>query len=99
MVEHFPIGWKFAGFGEGDGSGDALFLGCLDGCARLCRKKPAKAGQIVGLDLLVEFGVRTVLVLSILGRPDVVAPAIGHALQEARPLAPPYRVYRRADAG
>src|SRR5271169_3602101 len=99
MVEHLPIGWKLAGFGEGDGGGDTLFLGRLDGGPRLRRKKSTKARQIVSRYLLVELGIRTVLVLAVLGRPDVIAPAIGHALQEARPLAPPHRFDRYADPG
>src|ERR1044071_7709369 len=97
MVEHLPIRWELAGFGECDGGGNALFLSRFEGGTHLRGKKPAKTGQIVGRDLLVELGIGTILVLAVLGRPDMVAPAIGHALQEAWPLAPPDCLDRYAD--
>src|SRR5882762_7544502 len=87
MVVHFPIGRKLAGFGKSNGGGDTLLLGHLDRFAQRGRQHVADHLEVVALDLGVELLVWPVLVDAILAGADMVAPAVGHALEEARAAA------------
>src|SRR5947207_3249259 len=95
MLQHFPVGWKLAGFGEGNGVRDALLLTCFDRFAQRGRQHVADDLEVVALDLGVELLVRPVLMDAILPGANMVAPTVGHALEEAWATTTADGSYRR----
>src|SRR5690242_6683148 len=87
MVVDFLILGEGAGFGECDGVGHPLLFRRLDRLALIRRQQVADDLEVVALDLGVELLVRPVLVHAVLAGTDMVAPAIGHAFEEARTVA------------